>query len=290
MRYLLFLVTVCLFWACKPEGPTVATTPSGYEYTHHTKNSGPKPQAGEQASFVVDIRNGAEVVNSTRTQGQDARVPIPEAGQPANSISPVVEALMVMSIGDSLTVKQSIDSFPRKPPGFETAEFIYYDLVLKGITSKADLEKEQAEKLAQMKVAKERETAVGEQTRALLTKYKSNALDGLQTTESGLKYHIIKEGSGKQVTNGSTAVVHYYGITTDGNMFDNSFQRGETFPVPVGRGQVIRGWDEGLQLLKEGTQAILFIPGDLGYGAAGRPPSIPSNAELVFYIEVEEAL
>jgi len=99
---------------------------------------------------------------------------------------------------------------------------------------------------------------------------------------------VIEEGAGKQVTTGSMTSVHYYGITTDGNEFDNSFKRGNPYPVPVGRGQVIRGWDEGLQLFKGGTKAVLFIPGDLGYGAAGSPPNIGPNAELVFYIEIDE--
>ena len=84
------------------------------------------------------------------------------------------------------------------------------------------------------------------------------------------------------------ASVHYYGVTTDGNMFDNSFKAGRPYPVPVGQGRVIRGWDEGLPLLKGGSKAVLFIPGELGYGAAGSPPNIGPNAELIFYVEIAE--
>lgn len=286
MRYLLFLVSLTLLWACQTE-PKESVTPSGYAYTHHVMTNGAKPQVGEEAVFTVDIRNDTKVVNSTRDQGQPAKVLIPEAEQPQRSISPIVEALMLMSVGDSLTVLQSVDSFPRKPPGFETSKFVYYDIVLTGITSKEAIEKERAERMAQMEVNKARESEVGEQTQSLTKQYLAGSLDNLQTTESGLKYYIIEEGNGKQVNSGDMANVHYYGITTDGNMFDNSFKRGQPYPVPVGRGQVIRGWDEGLALFKEGTKAMLFIPGELGYGAAGSPPNIGPNAELVFYVEIE---
>ena len=139
-----------------------------------------------------------------------------------------------------------------------------------------------------IEAAKARQSAVAQQTQEILGQYKANTLGGLETTASGLKYHIIEKGTGKQIQNGGGASVHYYGMTTDGNRFDDSFSRGTPFMVPVGRGQVIKGWDEGLQLFTEGTKAVLFIPGDLGYGAAGSPPNIGPNAELVFYVELEE--
>jgi len=288
MRYLIFLVSLTLIWACQSE-PTVSVTPSGYSYTHHVKNNGPKPQMGEEAVFVVDIRNDEKVVNSTREQGRPARVIIPEMeNQPAKSISPIVEALSLMAVGDSMTVLQSVDSFPRKPPGFETSKFVHYDIVLTGITTKEEIEKEKAAQQVKIEAAKAREREVAQQTQAILGQYKGNSLSNIETTASGLKYHIIEKGTGKQVQNGGGASVHYYGMTTDGNEFDNSFKRGTPYMVPVGRGQVIKGWDEGLQLFTEGTKAVLFIPGDLGYGAAGSPPNIGPNAELVFYVELEE--
>jgi len=286
MRYLLFLVSLTLIWACQSE-PTVSVTPSGYSYTHHVKNNGPKPQMGEEAVFVVDIRNDEKVVNSTREQGRPAKVIIPEmANLPAKSISPIIEALSIMAVGDSLTVQQSVDSFPRKPPGFEASKFVHYDIVLTGITTKEEIAKEQAAQQLKMEANKARESAIGQQTLDILGQYKANSLAGLETTASGLKYHIIEKGTGKQIENGAQAYVNYYGMTTDGKEFDNSFKRGSAYPVPVGRGQVIKGWDEGLQLFTEGTKAVLFIPGDLGYGAAGAGGVIPPNATLVFDVEL----
>ena len=287
MKYSFFLISFLFFAACQSEGSKEKMTPSGYSYTHHIETKGQIPQVVEEAVFVVDIRNGDQVVNSTRDQPRPAKVVIPPANQPAGSVSPIVEALAAMSIGDSVTIAQPIDSFPRKPPGFEEAEFVYYDVVLTGITSKEQLEKEKAERLAKIEVSKAREGEIAETIQGILTKYKGKSLDNIQTTESGLKYYVIEEGSGKQVQNGSLANVHYYGVTTDGNEFDNSFKRGMPYPVPVGNGQVIKGWDEGLQLFKDGAKAVLFIPGELGYGAMGSPPNIGPNAELVFYVELD---
>lgn len=96
---------------------------------------------------------------------------------------------------------------------------------------------------------------------------------------------VVEEGSGETITSGSTAEVNYSGWTmSDGKQFDSSFDRGQPFSVVVGQGQVIKGWDMGLEGLKSGTKAILTIPGDLAYGndaSGGRPAGT-----LVFYVEI----
>jgi FKBP-type peptidyl-prolyl cis-trans isomerase len=77
-------------------------------------------------------------------------------------------------------------------------------------------------------------------------------------------------------------------LDADGSMFDNSFSRGAPIDVNLGQGMVIKGWDEGIALLKKGTKATLYIPSALGYGPTGQPPVIPENADLIFYVEVQE--
>ena len=98
-----------------------------------------------------------------------------------------------------------------------------------------------------------------------------------------------EEGNGEQLNPGEMVSVHYYGVLkSDGKMFDNSWKRGQEFQFQLGAGRVIRGWDEGVALLKKGSKATLIVPFALGYGAAGSPPSIPAEADLLFYIEVPE--
>lgn len=103
---------------------------------------------------------------------------------------------------------------------------------------------------------------------------------------SQLQSEILKEGTGEAVRVGQVAEVHYDGTLVDGTMFDSSRRRGQTFSFILGRGQVIRGWDEGVVGMKVGEQRKLTIPADMGYGASGVPGVIPPNATLVFDVEL----
>lgn len=104
---------------------------------------------------------------------------------------------------------------------------------------------------------------------------------------SGLFYADLEKGDGDEVKEGDKVEVHYTGwLASDGTKFDSSVDRGQPFPVTVGQGGVIKGWDEGLQGMKLGGKRKLVIPAELGYGAGGSPPKIPANAQLVFDIEL----
>ncbi|MFN3926184.1 MAG: FKBP-type peptidyl-prolyl cis-trans isomerase [Pseudanabaenaceae cyanobacterium] len=112
------------------------------------------------------------------------------------------------------------------------------------------------------------------------------SMDNLQTTPSGLQYKILKEGTGKMPQRGQTAIVHYTGTLEDGTKFDSSRDRNSPFQFQVGVGQVIKGWDEGIMMMKEGERRLLVIPPNLGYGARGAGGVIPPNAKLIFDVEL----
>ncbi|MCE5313488.1 MAG: FKBP-type peptidyl-prolyl cis-trans isomerase [Armatimonadota bacterium] len=110
--------------------------------------------------------------------------------------------------------------------------------------------------------------------------------DGFVTTKSGLKYKDIKVGSGPEVKSGDVVTVNYKGWLDDGTVFDTSKKPGrEPFSFPVGGGQVIKGWDEGLQGMKKGGTRELIIPPDLGYGSDDMG-NIPPNSTLHFDVEL----
>ena len=109
---------------------------------------------------------------------------------------------------------------------------------------------------------------------------------GFDKTETGLRYQIIQEGSGAKAQNGQTVSVHYKGQLADGTVFDSSFKRNQPIDFVLGEGQVIKGWDEGISLLKVGDKARFVIPSNLAYGSAGAGGVIPPDATLVFDVEL----
>jgi len=107
-----------------------------------------------------------------------------------------------------------------------------------------------------------------------------------QMTDSGLKFDTLVEGDGTLAESGKEVSVHYTGWLTDGTKFDSSVDRNEPFQFELGRGMVIRGWDEGVAGMKVGGKRKLTIPPQLGYGAQGAGGVIPPNATLVFEVEL----
>lgn len=110
------------------------------------------------------------------------------------------------------------------------------------------------------------------------------------TTENGLIYEDLTSGEGTEATVGRMVSVHYTGWLTDGSKFDSSKDRNDPFAFPLGAGHVIKGWDEGVQGMKEGGVRKLTIPPQLGYGARGAGGVIPPNATLVFEVELLKVL
>ena len=106
------------------------------------------------------------------------------------------------------------------------------------------------------------------------------------TTESGLQYQVVTEGTGEKPTAEDKVKVHYTGTLLDGTVFDSSVERGE--PAEFGVGQVIKGWTEVLQLMPAGSKYIVWIPSELAYGERGAGGDIKPNSTLKFEIELLE--
>lgn len=121
-----------------------------------------------------------------------------------------------------------------------------------------------------------------EQSRKFLESNKTT--EGVKTTATGLQYKVISSGTGKSPTPADRVTVHYTGKLTDGTVFDSSVQRGQ--PATFRVNQVIPGWTEALQMMKEGDKWVLYIPYTLGYGERGSPPQIPPFSTLIFEVEL----
>ena len=129
----------------------------------------------------------------------------------------------------------------------------------------------------------EREAKARSEMQAMLEKHS----EGFEQTASGLRYKILSAGKGPMPSKGDRVSVHYEGSLLDGTLFDSSVQRGEPIEFLLGVGQVIPGWDEGIQLLRVGDKARLLIPSELAYGSRGAGGVIPPNAALLFDVSLE---
>jgi peptidylprolyl isomerase len=114
----------------------------------------------------------------------------------------------------------------------------------------------------------------------------TTAEETLVTTDSGLQYEDIVEGTGAMPQAGQRVTVHYTGTLEDGTKFDSSRDRNRPFTFTIGVGQVIKGWDEGVSSMRVGGQRKLIIPPELGYGPRGAGGVIPPNATLIFDVEL----
>ncbi len=156
-----------------------------------------------------------------------------------------------------------------------------------GLSGKGTVTPEQANQYIQQFLQKKAESAGAEARKEGEAFLAENAKrPEVKTTESGLQYEVLKEGTGASPSATETVKVHYHGTLTDGTVFDSSVDRGQTIEFPLNR--VIRGWTEGLQLMKEGAKYRFFIPYDLAYGEQGSAPAIPPYAALIFDVELFE--
>jgi len=141
--------------------------------------------------------------------------------------------------------------------------------------------------MALNKIIQERSENIAERIKKEGEEFIENFLDCNDEaikTDSGLVYYSMKEGEGKQPTLSDTVEVHYHGTLIDGTVFDSSVDRGQTIKFPLGG--VIKGWQEGLAMMKEGGKATLVIPADLAYGEAGSGDTIQPGATLKFEVEL----
>ncbi|MCI5083943.1 MAG: FKBP-type peptidyl-prolyl cis-trans isomerase [Saprospiraceae bacterium] len=294
MRIAMLLVVSALIilTSCQNGGGKQVSS-QGWEYVNHTSLDAQMPQPGDYIFFHATMRNQDSVYFDSRSQPESPYLQIPVTPNPQRRISPVEDVLAEVAEGDSVTIFIDLDTVQQPPRGFTNEDVMEYDVKVLEVKNEQEyqafIEQKRAEQAEKAAVVQARAEGVKTLVDETLEKYKNGTLENLIETPSGLKYVIHEQGNGNKPNTGQAIDVQYYGVlAADGTMFDNSFSRGQAIRFPFNSGRVIKGWDEGLGYLTEGAKATFFIPSELGYGAAGSPPAIPANSELVFYVELEK--
>lgn len=199
-----------------------------------------------------------------------------------------------MRAGDKAQFRVAMKEIIAQNPGQEVPEWIKetdyltFEVEARNVKTKQQAQQEQQDRQAQA-AAQEQQTAADSEQQ-ILSYLKSNNITNYARTSSGLYYVIHREGAGNAPLPGQTVSVDYTGRLLSGKVFDSStdpaFNHVEPLPVQVGKGMVIRGWDEGLLLFKKGTKATLYIPSNLAYGAQGAGADIPPHAVLIFDMDI----
>lgn len=251
----------------KKEG--VQVTASGLQYRVLEQGDGKSPTANDFVTvhYAGQLIDGSEF-DSSYKRGEPATFP---AGR---LIPGWTEALQMMKVGDKweLVIPSDIAYGENGAGGVIPGDAtLVFTVELLGVMT---LEEAQAEAEKQAQAFKIQQLAYLEE---------NAKQDGVVETESGLQYRVIEEGTGAQPGGESNVTVHYAGKLIDGTEFDSSYRRGTPASFPLNG--VIKGWTEGVQLMKEGAKYEFFIPYYLAYGERGSR-SIPPYATLVFTVEL----
>lgn len=290
--FIAILATISILASCKSGGSTqseMKETSGGYMYQTISQGNGAKAELGQYAYFNAEVVSlDGDVVFSSSETGQPGIMKLVEAGDPTNP-SPFSEILVNGNVGDSIHIYLGAEQ-GAQGSGYDSLIYKigFFDMVDEA-TYQEKLQQEQLETQKRMEAAKEVEVEIASKVQDIYSGIKSGKYDGeIQTTDSGLKYIMHEKGDGAMPSAGDNVSVNYYGVRSeDGTMFDNSWKRGQSFRFPLGKGRVIKGWDEGVALLPKGSKSTLIIPGDLAYGETGSG-MIKPNDELIFYIEVDK--
>lgn len=281
------LSAVVLLSSCdKGKYPGFEKTESGLYYQFHSENKeAKKPVEGDVLSLIMVYKNSKDsVIFDSRQRGGEIMV---QLSKPTFKGS-IEEGFAMMAAGDSASFYVNADSLFAKTFQAERPKFIdagsdlLFTIKVVKVESKDEVEKKRKE-LMEKQMAEMEKARGAEQ--GLREKYLTDNKITVKPTATGLYYIEKTKGKGAKAAAGKTVKVHYTGTLLDGTKFDSSVDRKEPIEFPLGTGQVIPGWDEGIAMMSVGGKATLVIPSSLGYGENGQGPIGPFST-LVFEVEL----
>ncbi|WP_296619551.1 FKBP-type peptidyl-prolyl cis-trans isomerase [Marivirga sp.] len=298
------LLALSLFWAC--DSAKQEKTADGVEYVLIESNDGEAFEEGDFAIYSLKLVDSKDsVMLDSKEVGE---LPVQINDSILSTRGPLFSILKELKIGDSIKTKLTASQVltegfrqPVSPDKDEAERLTVYAKALQKLDTAGFMEWQQQKRAEAMeKMQKDAEKQKGIDDELIKDFLSENGIEA-NRTESGLFYMITEETSGEKPEAGDTVKVNYVGKLLDGTVFDTSYEdlareEGVYNPqrtygpieIPIGKGRVIRGWDEGIMLLNEGSEATLYIPSGLGYGARGSGAAVPPNSTLIFDVELVE--
>ena len=274
------LLISAMLTPCEPKlsFPGYTPTGTGLFYKEIVKGTGNQVQKDD----IIKVRLAYYINDSLLFTTNYLPEPAIDKAHESAFPGDIYEAFSMMHVGDSMSFMINADSTFRKQFGAtELPAFITPGSYLRWEVAIDDAMTEEAFNQKRM----EEQAALDQKAREDFQAYlEANGVKE-QPLESGLIYVRTKKGKGPKPGYKQTVKVHYTGKLLDGTVFDSSVDRGEPIAFPLGVGQVIKGWDEGIALMQKGEKGILYIPYDLAYGTMDRGP-IPAYSNLVFEVEL----
>ena len=271
--------------------PGFKRSATGLYYQFFKENPGEQPQVGDLMDLLISC-----TVN-------DTTIIVPKGPNTLPLEAPLFagdfyEGMTMMHKGDSASFIVNIDSTfikwfhqPSLPAEFNSTDVMRFDVRLDdfypeseyAVRLGAKIKKDAEARIEKMKADHPEETATAAQQ---LTEYLAKNKINVEPTASGLYYVMTQEGNGEKPEVGQMVQVHYTGKLLDGTVFDSSVERGEPISIPIGVGQVIPGWDEGIMLMSKGEKGVLYIPYYLAYGDRQAGDKITPYSNLMFEVEL----
>jgi FKBP-type peptidyl-prolyl cis-trans isomerase len=252
---------------------------TGLSYVMHKSNKGPKLKLDDVVTLNLKyITSKDSLVFDSWKMGKPIQLKIAKSSFKGD----LMDGLTLLTVGDSASFLINADSlftktFAAPRPAFiDSSSFLSFTVKVISTTTDAALKAEE--------LKAEKENAMKENE--IIAKYIADKKITPSKSSSGLMYIISEPGTGEQAQAGKTVKVHYTGRLLDGTKFDSSLDRNDPIEFKLGQGMVIKGWDEGIALLKVGGKALLIIPSNLAYGSRGAGGVIPPFSPLTFEVEL----
>ncbi|MEL7424209.1 MAG: FKBP-type peptidyl-prolyl cis-trans isomerase [Bacteroidota bacterium] len=300
MRKWKYAIMLCLLqlFACSEFGEQ---TEHGFDYHYHRQLGNPRAEIGDELYVQFNIRTDELLLFESPNGFAGMRTVLQDPSlNPIKEPDPIADVLPLMGEGDSVTVRMSVTEDMREAFGLETATFIYYDVALRQIVKEGEARPQAADEeemqplvdsvaLLQQDAQLREALAVTEEAilpltdlRQFMASHEESAL-----MESGTFFQIIKMGSRSVVPSGERVQVRYLGAQQDGLLINECFTT-EPFTFTRDSRQVIKAWEEALDVISYGGKMLMGVPPAGAYGTAGKPPYIGTSDTIYYYYEVLE--